>query len=61
MGPILFEETINSERCVRLLLKQFLGDDKTYGNFLQVNATAHTDYSYMNAVAEVFVNFNYEN
>jgi hypothetical protein len=59
IGTILFDETINSERYVRLILTLFFffdqltKDEKTFLHFMQDNATVHTVNS-MKVLAEVF-------
>jgi hypothetical protein len=46
VGPIFFENTINSERYVTDILRPFFGtiteEENTYGYFMQDGATAHT-------------------
>jgi hypothetical protein len=44
-----FYETAHSERYVRLILFWPVDKKKTYGHFMQDNATAHTANSSMNA------------
>jgi hypothetical protein len=55
--PVSFPVTINSERYMRLILSHFfcqLTDEKSYGHFMQDNATAHTPNNYMIAIDEAF-------
>jgi hypothetical protein len=58
IGPVFFHETINSERYVRLILSPFFDqltdEEKSYGHFMQDNATAHTANNSMVALDEVF-------
>jgi hypothetical protein len=53
-----FHETVNSEHYVRLSLSSFfsqLTDEvKSYGHFMQDNATAHTANNSVVALDEVF-------
>jgi hypothetical protein len=53
-----FYETLKSKHYVRLILTNFFEqltkDEKTYGNFMHDNATAHTAIKSLNALAEVF-------
>jgi hypothetical protein len=54
--PVSFQETINSERYVRLSLSPFFGqltDEKSYKYFMQDNATAHTANNSMAALEKV--------
>jgi hypothetical protein len=58
VGPIFFENIINSERYVTDILRPFFesikDEEKTYDCFIQDGATAHTaDYS-INVLNEVF-------
>jgi hypothetical protein len=55
--PMTFHETINSKCYVRLILSLFfsqLTDEKSYGYFMQDNATAHTVNNSMVTLDEVF-------
>jgi hypothetical protein len=58
IGPVFFQETINSERYVRLILtplfRKLTEDKKTYGYFMQDNTTAHTANHSMNEINQVF-------
>jgi hypothetical protein len=55
---VFFHETINFKRYVRLILSPFFDqltdEEKSYGHFMQDNATAHTANNYMVALDEVF-------
>jgi hypothetical protein len=56
--PVFVHETINSERYVRLILSPFFDqltdEEKSYGHFMQDNATVHTANNSMVALDEVF-------
>jgi hypothetical protein len=58
VGPIFFENTINSEQYVTVILQPFLGgiteEEKTYGYFMQDVAPAHTATYSINFENEVF-------
>jgi hypothetical protein len=45
VGPLFFENTINSERYVSVILRPFFGsitaEEKAHGYFMQDGATAH--------------------
>jgi hypothetical protein len=60
VGPVYFNETINCERYVQVILGQFfpeLTEEKTpYGWFQQDSATAHTACISMLALSDVFCN-----
>jgi hypothetical protein len=55
--PVSFHETVNSDRYVRLILSPLFGqltDEKSYGHFMQDNATAHTANNSVVALHEAF-------
>jgi hypothetical protein len=58
IGPVFFQETINSERYVRLILTPFFRElteeEKTDGYFVQDNATTHTANHLMKERNQVF-------
>lgn len=58
LGPIFYEETINSDRYVRLILtpffEQLVEEEKLHRHFMQDNATAHTANNSMDAIDEIF-------
>jgi hypothetical protein len=58
VGPIFFENTNNSERCVTDILRPFFDsiteEEKTYGYFMQYGATTHTATYSINVLKEVF-------
>jgi hypothetical protein len=58
IGPILYYETVNSDRYVRNVLEPFFeqltDDERQYGYFQQDNATAHTAPHSVSALQEVF-------
>jgi hypothetical protein len=58
VGPIFFENTINSERYVTDILRPFFDsiteEENTYGYFRQDGATAHTATYSINVLNEVF-------
>jgi hypothetical protein len=58
VGPIFFENTINSERYVTDILRPFFEsiteEEKTYGYFMQDGATGHTGNYSINVLNEVF-------
>jgi hypothetical protein len=60
VGPILFENTINSEWFVTDILRPFFDsiteEQKTYGYFMQDGATAHTAIYSIKVLNEVFEN-----
>jgi hypothetical protein len=53
-----FHETVNSQRYVGLILSPFFGqltdEEKSYGHFMQDNATAHSANKSIIALDEVF-------
>jgi hypothetical protein len=55
---VYFHETLNFERCARLIISPFLDqltdEEKFYGHFMQDNATVHTAKNSMDALSEVF-------
>jgi hypothetical protein len=57
-GPVLFNETINCDRYVQVILRQFFPwlteEERLYGWFQQDSATAHTAYMSMQALSNVF-------
>jgi hypothetical protein len=57
-GVFLFNETINCERYVQVIFRQYfpeLTEEETlYGWFQQDSATAHTTRIYMQALSDVF-------
>jgi hypothetical protein len=60
VGPIFFENTLNSEWYVSDILRPFFGsiteEEETYGYFMQDGATAHTATYSINVLNEVFEN-----
>jgi hypothetical protein len=58
VGPVFFNETINCERYVWINLRQFFlkltEEERPYGCFQQVSATAHTARMCMQALSDVF-------
>jgi hypothetical protein len=57
-GSVFFHETLNSERCARLIILPFLDkfteEEKFYWHFMQDNATIHIAKNSMAALSEVF-------
>jgi hypothetical protein len=53
-----FNETINCERCVQVILEQFFSElteeERLYGWFQQDSATAHTARMSMQALPDIF-------
>jgi len=58
IGPIFFQDTVNSERYIANILRPFFDQltdyEKQNGTFQQDNATAHTAHASMAAIREVF-------
>jgi hypothetical protein len=58
VGPIFFENTINSERYASDIRGPFFGsiaeEEKTYGHFTQAGAAAHTATYSINVLNKVF-------
>jgi len=58
IGPIFFNNTVNSERYINDILhpffEQLTDNEKQNGTFQQDNATAHTAYASLAALEEVF-------
>lgn len=58
IGPIFFNETINSERYIQQILEPFFlelsPNEKFHGYFQQDGATAHTANATINRITEVF-------
>jgi hypothetical protein len=56
--PVLFHETINLQRYVRLILSsifgQLIGEEKSYGYFMQDNAVVYTENNSIVALDKVF-------
>jgi hypothetical protein len=58
IGPVFFQETINSELYVKLILTPFFRElteeEKTNGYFMQDNTTAHSANHSMNEINQLF-------
>jgi hypothetical protein len=55
---VFFNKTINCERYVQVILRQFFSElteeERLYGWFRQDSATAHTAHMFMQALSDVF-------
>jgi hypothetical protein len=58
VGPVFFNETINCESCVQVILGQFLPElteeERLYGCFQQDSVTAYAARMSMQALSDVF-------
>jgi hypothetical protein len=58
VGPVFFKGTINRERYVQVILRQFFSEltevERLYGWFQQDSATAHTARMSMQGLSDVF-------
>jgi hypothetical protein len=58
VGPVFFNETINCETYVQVILRQFLSglteEERLYGWFQQDSATAHTACMSLHTLSDVF-------
>jgi hypothetical protein len=58
VGCVFFNKTINCERYVRVILRQFFSElteeERLYGGYQQDSATAHTTHISIQALSDVF-------
>jgi hypothetical protein len=58
LGPVFFNETVNCERSVQIILRQVFPElteeERLYGWFPQDSATAHTAHMSMQDLSNVF-------